>query len=142
MDHFDPALFGTRPTWRVIGPASVVGRLPADRVLPGDSVQVGAFAVVVVPTPHTPDHRSYRIRWRGRVLHFTGDTESPVLPAAPRIDVLFVTPWLRCALEAGGRAPVWDRAVLYHLRPDGSDRICGVSESLPQGTRFTVPSSG
>jgi hypothetical protein len=103
-------------------------------------VAVGDFEVVAVPTPHTDDHRSYRIRWRGRVLHFTGDTEDgAALLAGPRVDLLFLTPWLACTLEAAGRAPATARAVLYHRNPDGSDRRCGSAEPVRQGTRFTMP---
>jgi glyoxylase-like metal-dependent hydrolase (beta-lactamase superfamily II) len=139
-DHFAPDLFLPRPGWRVIGPPSAVAVVPPGRVTAGDSVAVGAFQVVAVPTPHTDDHRSYRIRWRGRVLHFTGDTEyGAALLAGPRVDLLFLTPWLACTLEAAGRAPATARAVLYHRNPDGSDRRCGSAEPVRQGTRFTMP---
>jgi L-ascorbate metabolism protein UlaG (beta-lactamase superfamily) len=84
-DHFDAGLFLSRPGWRIIGPPSVTARLPLERVRSGDSVTVGAFTVIAIQSPHTDDHRSYRIRWRGRVLHFTGDTEnSGVFPAESR----------------------------------------------------------
>lgn len=138
-DHFDAALFAQRPEWRVVGPPSVAARVAPDRVLGGDSVEVGAFAIIAIRTPHTDDHRSYRIRWRGRVLFFTGDTEDPsAVPLEPRIDVLFVTPWLNCALARSGRAEAWDRSVTYHLSPDGTDQTCGVSEPLEQGARFEI----
>lgn len=138
-DHFDPSLFLTRSSWRIIGPPSVTADLPRDRVLTGDSVVVGAFSVVGMRTPHTPDHRSYRVRWRGRTLHFTGDTEqASALPLEPHLDVLFVTPWLQCSLQNSGRAVSWSRAILYHRQPDGSDEICGSAEPLEQGARFTL----
>lgn len=140
LDHFDARLFLARNGWRVIGPPSVTRTLPPERVLAGDSMDVGAFAVIAVATPHTPDHRSYRVRWRGRVLYFTGDTEAAsAVPAAPRIDVLFVTPWLNCTLETAGSARPWERRVLYHVQPDGSDRVCGSVERMRQGARFTLP---
>lgn len=139
-DHFDPSLFLPRSSWRIIGPPSVTTNLPPDRVLAGDSVMVGAFAIVAIPTPHTADHRSYRIRWRGRVLHFTGDTEdAATVPSGPRVDVLFVTPWIQCSLSRAGRTASWDRAILYHRQPDGSDEICGSVELLEQGAQFTMP---
>lgn len=137
-DHFDPSLFTAR-AWRIIGPPSVTAGLPADRVLSGDSVMVGAFAIIALRTPHTPDHRSYRVRWRGRVLHFTGDTEPAAsVPAEPQLDVLFVTPWLQCSLVESGRTASWRRAVLYHMQPDGSDRLCGRAERMAQGASFTL----
>ncbi len=137
--HFAPDLFLPRTGWRVIGPPSAVAAVPPHRVAAGDSVAVGDFQVVAVPTSHTDDHRSYRIRWRGRVLHLTGDTEDGVaLLAGPRVDVLFLTPWLACTLEDTRRAAPAVRAVLYHRNPDGTDRRCGPAELLPQGTRFTL----
>ncbi len=138
-DHFDAALFAQRPEWRLVGPPSVAARVAPDRVLDGDSIEVGAFAIIAIPTPHTDDHRSYRIRWRGRVLFFTGDTEDPsAVPVEPRIDVLFVTPWLNCALTRSGRAEGWDRSVTYHRSPDGTDQACGASEVPEQGARFEI----
>ncbi len=142
-DHFDASLFRSRPSWRIVGPPSVTADLSAERVLDGDSVQVGAFAIVAVRTPHTDDHRSYRIRWRGRVLYFVGDTEDPpLLLQQDAVDVLFITPWLSCAVAATGRSVSASRAVVYHGRPDGSDRTCGSVEALPQGTTFSLPSAG
>jgi glyoxylase-like metal-dependent hydrolase (beta-lactamase superfamily II) len=138
-DHFDPSLFVKRRSWRIIGPPSVTAGVPPDRVLTGDSVVVGAFSVVGMQTPHTPDHRSYRVRWRGRVLHFTGDTDqASALPPEPYLDVLFVTPWLQCSLRDSDWAVSWSRAILYHRQPNGSDEICGSAEPLEQGARFTL----
>lgn len=134
-DHFAPELFIARPAWRIIGPPSVVQGLSAERVIRGDSVSVGAFEVIAIPTPHTADHRSYRVRWRGRVLYFSGDTEEvSALLAGPEVDVLFATPWFACELVKPGRRWPAERAVLYHMRPDGSDRRCGPAEWLEQGT--------
>lgn len=138
-DHFDRSLFLARASWRIIGPPSVTADLPRERVLTGDSVVVGAFSVVGLRTPHTADHRSYRIRWRGRVLHFTGDTEqASAVPPEPSLDVLFITPWLQCTLQNSGRMVSRNRAILYHRQPDGSDEICGSGEPLEQGTRFAL----
>lgn len=137
-DHFDPELFLQREDWRLLGPPSVTAGLPPARVVEGDSVILGAFEVVVVPTPHTADHRSYRVRWGGRVLHFTGDTEDAArLSAGPPIDILFVTPWLSCAVGLDVEA-VARRRIAYHLDPRGTDRVCGEVEILPQGTSFRI----
>lgn len=139
QDHFDRSLFMSRPTWQIIGPASVTAEVPFDRVLQGDSIAVGAFGVVVVPSPHTEDHRSYRIRWRGRVLHFSGDTDQiSAVPADPYIDVLFTTPWLQCELTRARRNVTWGRTVIYHRQVDGSDDTCGAAELLEQGAQFTI----
>ena len=139
-DHFDPDLFLPQSSWLIIGPPSVTTRVPPERVLLGDSVRIGAFDIVAIPTPHTPDHQSYRIRWRGRIFHFTGDTEdATAVPSSPYLDVLFVTPWLHCSLRSARRSASWDRAVLYHRRTDGSDTICGSADLLEQGAQFTMP---
>lgn len=137
-DHFDADLFLARDDWRILGPSSATAELPPARVVEGDSVSLGAFEVVVVPTPHTPDHRSYRVRWGGRVLHFTGDTEDAArMRDSPTIDILFVTPWLSCTpgldVESVAR-----RRIAYHLNPRGTDRVCGEVEILPQGTSFRI----
>lgn len=138
-DHFDAALFNRHPDWRVIGPPSVVRQFAAARVIRGDSVQVGAFAIVVVPTPHTDDHRSYRVRWRGRVLHFVGDTEDiTALSSGPVLDVLFITPWLSCAPDAPEGLARAARRIGYHLQVAPGERRCGSIEVLPQGTRFIL----
>ncbi|MEZ4425266.1 MAG: MBL fold metallo-hydrolase [Gemmatimonadota bacterium] len=137
-DHFDAGLWRSREPWRVMGPPSVVAGLPPDRVLRGDSVRIGSFDVVALRTPHTPDHQSYRLRWRGRVVHATGDTEDPsALEGSPDLDVLFITPWLSCAAaERGIELP--GRSIAYHLRPDGGDRLCAGVTGSHQGTRITL----
>ena len=138
-DHFDRDLFLQRPGWRLIGPPGVTDHLPAERVLAGDSLSIGAFAVVPLPTPHTDDHRSYRVRWRGLVLVFTGDTEDPAAIAAePHIDVLFVTPWLDCTLATVARSASWDRSILYHRGPNEAVATCVSAEVLAQGSRFVI----
>lgn len=137
-DHFDPDLFLDRDDWQIVGPPSATAGVPPARVLAGDSVGLGAFDVVIVPTPHTPDHRSYRIRWGGRVLHFTGDTEDATrLRVSPAIDILFITPWLSCAADLDVEN-VAQRRIAYHLNPQGTDRVCGEVEILPQGTSFRI----
>jgi len=138
-DHFDAELFRARDGWELIGPGSVTGAIEPGAVLAGDSIVVGRFHVVALRTPHTPDHRSYRVRWGARVFHFTGDTEDPSsLRASPPLDVLFISPWLSCAAaRADIRLPA-ARAIAYHLRPDRGDRVCASAELLGQGTSFEV----
>lgn len=137
-DHFDRGLFLARDGWRIVGPPSVTDSLPTSRVIRGDSLQLGAFSVVVVPTRHTLDHRSYRVRWGSTVLHFVGDTDDPThLTAGPPIDILFITPWLSCAATPT-QLTVAVRRIVYHLSTTGRDRICGDIERLAQGTSFAV----
>lgn len=138
-DHFSPELVSTDPEIRVVGPPSVLATLPDSQWVEGDSIQVGAFGIIAVPTPHTDDHRSYRVRWEGLILHFAGDTEDPrSLATAPQIDLLFVTPWLSCAAEGEGGFQSANRRIGYHLAPSGGDNICGDLEVLPQGASFRV----
>ena len=141
-DHFDPAAFLARDSWQIIGPPSVVNDLPTARVLQSDSLQVGRFTVVAISTPHTDDHRSYRVSWSGREIYFVGDTEDPgTVPSELRLDLLFITPWLSCLLADSGRNAFAARSVLYHQNPDGSDRVCGPVEILDQGASFTLTAS-
>ncbi len=134
-DHFDRAHFLARRDWRLIGPPSVTERVPHNRVLVGDSLEVGRFAIVTIPTPHTDDHRSYRIRWRGRIFFFVGDTEDEsAIASEPRSDILFITPWLSCGVIDADRALPATRSIAYHLRPNGSDRTCGPVDVLEQGS--------
>jgi hypothetical protein len=138
-DHFEPDLFLDHDSWKIIGPPSVGGSIPPERVVHGDSVRIGGFDIVTIPTPHTPDHRSYRIRWGGRVLHIVGDTEDPeTLTAGPQRDLLFITPWLSCSATASGVRPLAGRSVAYHMRRSGRDRICGPVEVLDQGASFSI----
>ena len=138
-DHFAPTHLIPRVDWRVFGPASVTQAIPEARVLLGDSIRVGDFSVVVVPTPHTNDHRSYRVRWRGWILHFSGDTEDPAsLRTTPQLDLLFVSPWLSCAAEDTAGFQGAGRRIAYHLAPDGSDVVCGSVDVLRQGASFEL----
>lgn len=139
LDHFDPALFESWD-WLAIAPPDVAAGLPPSRVLEGDSIQVGAFAVVALTTPHSDvDHRSYRVYWHDRVFYFVGDTEvASTVPTTPTPDVLFVTPWLSCNLAVAGSGAWGDRSVIYHAAPSGNDRVCGPVERLPQGAAWTV----
>ena len=139
LDHFKPSLFLEREEWRILGPVSVTKDLPPGRVITGDSVQVGAFNVVALPTKHTVEHQSYRIYWRGRVLHFSGDAQVvDRLSDLPELDLLFITPWLGCMAEEAGLLGVATREIAYHLDPSGKDKICGDSEILPQGSSFSL----
>ncbi len=140
-DHFDADSFRDRESWEVIGPPTVIENLPTYLVLRGDSIQVGEFSVVAIQTPHTEDHRSYRIRWKGRVFHFSGDTEDgSSLTGVPVVDILFTTPWLSCAASSARGFEVARRRVAYHLDSGGSDRLCGELEVLPQGSSVTLTS--
>lgn len=135
-DHFAPELL--RDGWKVLGPPSVTRGMATARVVTWDSVRIGAFDVVVVPTPHTDDHRSYRVRWHGRVFHFTGDTEdTAALRSSPAIDVLFITPWLSCTASRAGLTRLGARRVAYHRAPTGNEEVCG-AEPLAQGASFVV----
>lgn len=141
-DHVDPDLFMAREAWRMVGPPSVTAALPSEPVIAGDSVTVGAFTVVPVPTPHTDDHRSYRIRWQGLVLWFTGDTnDGSRILMEPRIDVLFITPWLMCGMRDAGDPPHAARVILYHMRTDEADPHCGAARPQPQGAVLTLSPS-
>lgn len=138
-DHFDRELFRGGDDWRLIAPPSARAGVDASRIIEGDSVTVGAFSIVSLRTPHTDDHRSYRIRWGDRVLVVPGDTESPdFLRDQPAIDLLFLTPWLSCYAERAEVTVSAARSVAYHLRPSGDDRVCGDVEVLTQGSNLSL----
>lgn len=142
-DHFSPALFKAGRGWKLVGPPSVTRRVAGEGLLEGDSVAVGAFSIVAIPTPHTPDHRSYRVRWGDRLFLFVGDTESPeFLAAQPRLDILFITPWLSCVAHRAGTPIRARRLIAYHVAPGGTDTLCGPVEVIPQGASFTVGRPG
>ena len=139
-DHFSPDLFRTRD-WSIVGPEEVTALLPAERVISlRDTVDVGAFRLVPMRTPHSDtEHYSYMITWRGVRLFVVGDTEDPSqLLATPDLDIVFITPWLSCIAEEQGAPLDAARLVLYHQSPDGSDRVCGPVEALAQGARVLL----
>lgn len=139
VDHFDPQIFLAREGWEFFGPPSAAAVLPRARVLPGDTLEAGGFRVEAIPTEHTPDHRSYVVEWGGRRLVFVGDTNDPsFLSGLPPVDVLFVSPWLACAMVEAGIAMDLGRGIYYHRRADGSDRWCGGFEQLEQGAGFVL----
>jgi glyoxylase-like metal-dependent hydrolase (beta-lactamase superfamily II) len=139
LDHFDPDLVLAREEWKIIGPPSVTGNLPSERVIPGDSISLGAFQIVALPTEHTDDHRSYRIYWHEKIFHFSGDAQvTDFLGPEPQLDLLFVTPWLSCMAAEAGVLGYATREIVYHLDPAGGDTICGDLERLEQGSSFTL----
>ena len=142
-DHFAAELLTERDGWRVVGPESATDQVADDRVIRGDSVAVGDFRIVAIPTPHTDDHRSYRIRWRGRVMVVVGDTEvADWIDRQPEIDVLFITPWLSCTAFPSGSESHAARTVAYHRAPSGRDTVCGPTELLDRGTTFSLTPTG
>ncbi len=138
LDHFDPELF-LQTDWSIVGSNQVTDGLPAQRVINGDSIQVGRYTVVALPSEHIPGHRSYRIRWKGRVLFFSGDAQNPdVLSGQPDFDVAFITPWLGCALSESNTEFEAARLIEYHR--DGSDDFCLPVENLVRGDAFRLAS--
>lgn len=137
LDHFEPDLFRARDWEIVAGPP--VERLVVDRpVLSGDSLVIGAFSLVAVPTTHIPHHRSYRVRWGDRVVFVPGDAENAeALTGQPPLDVAFVTPWLACAVRRAGARIDAARIVGYHR--SRSDDFCGPAETLPADASIRLP---
>jgi hypothetical protein len=77
------------------------------------------------------------------VLYFVGDTEEPsIVLAEPRLDLLFITPWLACSARDTGRALPAARSILYHRKAGESDRGCRNAEVLEQGSTFTLAAGG
>jgi hypothetical protein len=132
-DHFDPSLL--QNDWEVYGPSEVTALLATDRPLSGDEQTFGAFAIRRFLTPHhgTEEHYSYLVTWRGRRIYFPGDTEDPThLMSMTDIDVLFITPWLSCAIARRGGVLRADTIVLHHQFPDDRLDVCGDPMVVPQ----------
>lgn len=115
-DHFDPKLF-LETTWKILGPDEVTRSLPKERVVPlHESVETGPWKIRAIATPHASiEHYSYEVTWDGVRLFFAGDSESlvPVLEEK-KVDVLFITPWLRAASEKEHKKLKAKKVVLYH----------------------------
>ena len=138
-DHFDPGLFVARDRWEIIGPPSVVAALPDQRVLEGDSIQVGSFSVIAIRTPHTDDHRSYRIRWKSRIVHVVGDTQqASSLAVGPDLDLLFITPWLIRTIARQDLVLDCDMLVVYHQKEGEEFPDFQGVRRLEQGEQFVV----
>lgn len=134
-DHLASELLYDREGWRLMAAPGVAPDLPDDRRIAGERASFGAFSVTAIATPHSAGHRSYVVRWRDRALFFSGDTEEPrALSSLPPLDLLFITPWLSCAVEESRVSVEATRRIAYHLDPTGGDRICLDAESLPQGS--------
>lgn len=138
-DHFDPTLFLAKE-WLVFGPSEVAAGLPADRVIHGDEQRIGEFVVRRFRTPHRDtEHYSILIVWGGRRLYFVGDTEDPGHMLGMRgLDVLFVTPWLTCAMERVGGTPDAHELILHHQFPDGRLDVCGNPRIVKQGDSWSI----
>ena len=118
-DHWSPALF-SKTDWKVVGPADAIVGLATDRVV-AVSVRFphGPLVIDPIETPHANlGHYSYVVRWHGRRLYFSGDTESPAhLIGLKDLDVAFVSPWLhRAALKGGARIDA-KRLIIHHHMP-------------------------
>jgi L-ascorbate metabolism protein UlaG (beta-lactamase superfamily) len=145
-DHFDP----TRPRglqWRVVAPDDVARRLRRGVVIgaAAASTEVPGLMVTPVTTPHANvDHRSYRVEWRGRRFHFTGDTEVPTAVLAERgLDIAFVTPWIWRAVQEAGRRIDAARVVIYHHTKDEVVPGCSAPCEVPaQGATWTLAAAG
>lgn len=133
-DHWDPELFrGTG--LRVIAHPAITSELPPDSVLSWQpAMRLGEIEVTPVRSPHTEAHSSYLVRWHGRRLYFTGDTESTSELLAQRgLDVAFVSPWLvRAVIDSGARIDA-ELVVVYHHT---------ASERLPARSWLHVPLQG
>ena len=136
-DHFEPSLVA-RIGCRVFGPPPVLAAAPPGSALApgaGGEVSFGEIRIRPIATRHGDvPHFSYRVAWAGRALFFAGDTDDPrALAAEPRLDALFVSPWLLAAARRAGTLPPTERLVVYHQRRD---------ETIPPGNGRLVPSPG
>ena len=139
-DHWQAPLF-TATNWKVAGPPDVTTGLPPDRVLPlGQTTTFGPVTIDRFETPHANvGHDYYVVKWHGRRLYFSGDTESvDSLAAARNLDAAFVSSWLyRAALRRGVRIDA-RQIVIYHHHPGERVAECADRCAVPvQGA--TIP---
>lgn len=143
-DHWNRGLFEKLDGAKVIGPPSVVKRVPEERIIEIDSgaaARLGDLDILAIATPHklAPDHYSYLVIWHGLRIYFPGDTETPAEILHRRdIDLMFVTPWLIRTIERQDLSLDCEKLVVYHQKlgeefPDFQNVI-----RMKQGERFTV----
>jgi L-ascorbate metabolism protein UlaG (beta-lactamase superfamily) len=134
LDHWEPSLFnGTG--WKVAGPADVVTKVPADRIVRlGAQTTFGPLTIERLVTPHARvEHHSYVVTWHGRRLYFSGDTDSTdSLAAAKNLDVAFISPWMFRSMAKQGRPIDAKRIVIYHHQDGERVEGCGSGCTLPR----------
>lgn len=140
QDHFDPLPFREK-TWSILGPKEVTRGLPAARVV-ALHPRVSFEGITIEPfrTPHRDtEHYSYLVTWNGLRLYFVGDTEDTrALLAQPRLDALFVTPWLWQSARRRGHLPDARLVVIYHHTLDETVADCDDCWIPRQGERRSI----
>jgi Beta-lactamase superfamily domain len=134
-DHFEPSL-AERIGCRVVGPPSVVLRVPREKAVAADrTVRLFGLAITPVRTAHGHvEHLSYLVEWKGLRLYFAGDTESAAeLRRHGSLDALFVSPWLLQSALSADALPGSARVIVYHHR---------VGERVSPCPKCVVPRQG
>ncbi len=116
LDHFAPLLF-TEQNWKIIGPKEVTQQLERNKVIKMAKVMTyGPINVTPRKTTHAnTEHYSYLVKWHGKSLFFTGDTEDmETLKALPVLDALFITPWFYRKAKMNDMLPDAKKIIIYH----------------------------
>jgi L-ascorbate metabolism protein UlaG (beta-lactamase superfamily) len=116
-DHFDVSLH-SRIGCKVFGPQDVLQKIPEDSrgKWEKDLARINGINITAIPSPHgNVDHFSYRVDWNNKSLYFVGDTDEPAtLMKQPKLDVLFITPWLLQKIPQQKWKSLAQRLVIYH----------------------------
>lgn len=131
-DHFEPLLF-LEQNWKIIGPHEVTLRLAQNRVLKfADEMSFGPIKITPRRTMHAnTEHYSYLVRWHGRLLFFTGDTDDiESLRNLPTLDALYITPWFYRKAKSDNALPESKKIIIYHHKED---------DIVPDCSRCIIP---
>jgi L-ascorbate metabolism protein UlaG (beta-lactamase superfamily) len=146
-DHFDAAL-AAKVGCRVLGPPSVLAKVPADRALSagaGAPIRFGSAAITPVRTGHGDEpHFSYLLEWDGLRLYFTGDTDGAAeLSRQGPLDALFISPWLLSESRKAGKLPKAARVFVYHHQATEKVADCsGACTVARQGEIYEIRGEG
>ena len=115
-DHFDPLLFSEQ-SWDIIAPREVTLALAQNNVIKLENeMLVGPLKVTLKKSAHANvEHLSYLVTWAGRKMFFVGDTEDlAAFKDLPKLDALFITPWLYRKAKTNNALPETKKIIIYH----------------------------
>ena len=116
-DHFDVSL-QSKVGCKVFGPTGLLQKVPKESrgTWEKERARIKDIDITAIPTPHgNVEHYSYRVDWKNKSFYFVGDTEDPAaLLKQPKLDVLFITPWLLQKIPQQKWKSLAERLVIYH----------------------------
>ncbi|MCI0605010.1 MBL fold metallo-hydrolase [bacterium] len=117
QDHFDASLH-SRIGCKVLGPPDVMQQVAKQSRVNWEKhlARVDDVNIRAIPSTHGKvDHYSYRVEWKNKSFYFVGDTDDPAtLLSQPKLDVLFITPWLLEKIPEEKLKTLANTVVIYH----------------------------